>query len=81
MDRITVIVHDFDGKTRDIEAPLDISARELIRGLHSALNHTGPCPAALRCENPVVFLTGDRLLSTYGLRNGSNLYFFGDETR
>ena len=79
MERITIIVHDITGCDYDIETPLDITARELIRGLHDGLGHSGPCPKAMRCENPVAFLTGDRLLSSYALREGSRLYFYEGE--
>ena len=80
MERITVIVHDGTDKVYDIEVPLDISARELIVALHSALHHAGACPAAIRCENPIAFLAGDRLLGQFNLRDGSNIYFYGEET-
>lgn len=81
MDHITLIVHDITGCTYDVEAPLDITAEELIVGLHKGLNHYGQVPKAIRSENPTSFLIGDRLLSSYGLRDGSNLYFYGEEDR
>ena len=80
MERVTVIVHDITGCTYDIEVPLDISAQDLIKGLHQGLNHSDTIPKAIRAENPVACLTGDCILSEYGLRDGSNLYFYeGDE--
>ena len=81
MEHITLIVHDITGRVYDIEAPLDISARELITGLHTGLKHFGDCPRAMRAENPVAFLTGDCLLSQYGLRDGTNLYFYDGDDR
>ena len=76
MERITGIVHDYTGCEYDIETPTDITAHELIHGLHEGLGHSGPCPEAMRCENPVAFLAGDRLLSEYSLRDGSRLFFY-----
>ena len=82
MERVTLIVHDITGCTYDIEVPLDISPRELIKGLHIGLNHAGMAPLAIRAENPIAYLTGDSSLSEYGLRDGSNLYFYeGDEQK
>ena len=81
MNRITVIVHDITGCVYDIETPIDISARELIQGLYVGLNHSGSCPNAIRSDNPIAFLTGDRLLSDYCLRDGSNLYFYDEVDR
>lgn len=79
MERITIIVHDITGCAYDVEVPLDITASELIFGLHTGLNHAGECPAALRCENPTAFLTGEKTLSLFGLRDGSNIYYYGDD--
>ena len=79
MDRITVIVNDITGCVYDIEVPVDISAKELIAGLHKGLDHPGSCPKAMRSENPVAFLTGERLLHEYGLRDGSVLHFYEED--
>ena len=76
MEKVTIIVHDITGCVYDIEVSLDITARELIKGLHIGLQHAGSCPEAIRCENPVAFITGDNLLSHYRLRNGSKIYFY-----
>lgn len=81
MDKVTVVVHDITGQVYDMEIPLDITAADLIAGLHAGLKHPGPCPASMRSDNPIAFLTGDRLLSGYGLRDGSNLYFYDGEGR
>ena len=79
MTRVTVIVHDITGRVYDIETPLDIPASDFIKGLHIGLKHAGECPRALRSENPTAFLTGDVPLSSFGLRDGSDIYFFGDD--
>ena len=78
MQRITIVVNDITGCTYDIETPIDISAQELISGLHKGLNHAGSLPKAIRSENPLAFLYGDRLLSDYGLRDGTTIYFYED---
>ena len=79
MARVTVIVHDITGRVYDIETPLDIPASDFIKGLHVGLNHAGEPPRALRSENPTAFLTGEALLSMFGLREGSDIYFYGDD--
>jgi uncharacterized ubiquitin-like protein YukD len=59
----------------EIEIPLDISANELIIGLNEGLSlglDTSDLSLChLKCENPVAFLAGNRLLSDYGLHNGT----------
>lgn len=59
----------------DIEVPLDITAYELFLALNEAfkLNYNIDTKEAcyLCTESPIAFLVGDRLLSDYGLRNGT----------
>lgn len=76
MKKITVVVHDSTGCIFDIQIPLDITADELIAGLHSGLHHPGEFPCAIRSENPIAYLTGDRPLELYDLRNGTELFFY-----
>ena len=63
----------------DIEIPLDITARELVIGLNAAyelgINTTDAKVCYLKAENPIALLRGNKLLSEYGLRNGSTIYF------
>lgn len=63
----------------DIEIPLDITARELVIGLNAAyelgIDTTDAKVCYLKAENPIALLRGNKLLSEYGLRNGSALYF------
>ena len=63
----------------DIEIPLDITARELVIGLNAAyelgLDTTDAKVCYLKAENPIALLRGNKLLSEYGLRNGSAIYF------
>lgn len=59
----------------DLEIPLDISTRDLVIGLNQAF-HLGIDPTDikqcyLKTENPIALLRGNKLLSEYGLRNGS----------
>lgn len=63
----------------DIEIPLDITARELVIGLNAAyelgIDTTDAKVCYLKAENPIALLRGNKLLSDYGLRNGSTIYF------
>lgn len=76
MKGITVIVHDITGCDVDLKIPLNITGRELISALHNGLHHTGACPVAIRAENPFAYITGDRMLNLYDLRNGTELFFY-----
>lgn len=59
----------------DLEIPLDITTRELIVGLNEAfglgIDTSDIKQCYLKAENPIALLRGNRLLSEYGLRNGS----------
>lgn len=59
----------------DIEVPLNITAYDLFVALNEAfkLNYNIDVKEAcyLCTESPITFLVGDRLLSDYGLRNGT----------
>lgn len=63
----------------DLEIPLDISANELVNALNTAYNlgidtaNIKNC--FLQAENPVALLKGNKLLSDYGLRNGTIINF------
>lgn len=74
MATIVAVICDQGGST-DVEIPLDLTVNQLIAALHKSLRRSGPCPVAMRSENPVAFLMGDRPLSAYGLHQGSHLYF------
>ena len=66
-------------KTVDIEVPLNITARELVIGLNHAYNlglDTSDAKVCfLRAENPIALLRGNKLISEYGLHDGSIIYF------
>ena len=59
----------------DLEIPLDITTRELIMGLNQAfdlgIDTSDIKKCYLKAENPIALLRGNKLLSEYGLRNGS----------
>lgn len=59
----------------DLEIPLDITTRELVVGLNEAfdlgIDTSDIKQCYLKTENPIALLRGNKLLSEYGLRNGS----------
>ena len=67
------------GEAYDVEIPLDITAVELITGLNEAFHlemdtlDTSRC--CLKTENPIALLRGNKLLSEYGLHNGTVINF------
>ena len=67
-------IHKINRKV-DIEIPLDITANELVIALNKAydfgIDTDDLSQCFLRSENPVAFLKGNKLLSEYGLRNGT----------
>lgn len=75
-DRIVVVLHMHkQGRTIDLDIPLDISAYELIKGLNDGLKlglDTGDITKChLKTENPIAFLKGNKSIRDYGLRNGT----------
>ncbi len=66
-------------KTVDIEVPLNITARELVIGLNQAydlgLDTSDAKVCYLKAENPIALLRGNKLISEYGLHDGSIIYF------
>ena len=63
----------------DLEIPLNISASDLVYGLdeayHLGIRVKDVKDHYLKAENPVALLKGNRLLSEYGLHNGSVILF------
>ena len=63
----------------DLEIPLDISANDLIVALNNAYNFNIDVSDVKNCylktENPIALLKGNRLLSEYGIRNGTVINF------
>lgn len=66
---------------RDIDIPLDITAKELVTALKSAyelgIDTDDMKSCYLQAENPVALLRGSRTLKEFGIRNGSRIYFTG----
>ena len=63
----------------DLEIPLNISANELVVALNTAyelgIDITDVKNCYLKAENPIALLKGNRLLSEFGVRNGTVIYF------
>ncbi len=59
----------------DLEIPIDITAWELVKGLNQAfdleIDTSDIKQCYLKAENPIALLRGNKLISEYGLRNGS----------
>jgi len=79
-ESVTVIfqVHNRN-QVFDVEIPLNITANELVIGLNAAydlgIDTTNAKNCYLTAENPIALLKGNRLLSEYGLRNGTVIHF------
>ena len=63
----------------DLEIPLDITANELVNALNTAyqlgIDTTDMKNCYLKAENPVALLKGNRMLSEFGVRNGTVINF------
>ncbi|MFS0675151.1 EsaB/YukD family protein [Ornithinibacillus sp. 179-J 7C1 HS] len=61
--------------TVDLEVPLDISANEFVIALNTAydlgIDVSNVKNCYLRAENPIALLKGNKLLSEFGVRNGT----------
>lgn len=59
----------------DIETPLDITANEFVIGLTTAygldINLSDIKQCYLKAENPIALLKGNKLLSEFGVHNGT----------
>nr|WP_297768426.1 EsaB/YukD family protein [uncultured Butyrivibrio sp.] len=59
----------------DLEIPLTITANELIFGLNEGfqlgMNMDNPTECYMKMTNPIALLRGERVLSDFGIRNGS----------
>jgi len=63
-----------EGKTYDLEVPLDISANELCSALYEKylpVQHGDVRRYYLKTERPIALLRGERTLREYGVRHGS----------
>lgn len=63
----------------DLEIPLDISANELVVALNTAydlgIDVSDVKNCYLQAENPIALLKGNKLLSDFGVRNGTIINF------
>lgn len=76
---IVIFTNRQTGETSDLELPLDITANDLIIALNAAyslgidVSDTRQC--FLKSENPIALIKGNRLLSEYGIINGTEIFF------
>lgn len=76
---IVIFTNRQTGETSDLELPLDITANDLIIALNAAyslgidVSDTRKC--FLKSENPIALIKGNRLLSEYGIINGTEIFF------
>lgn len=77
---VSVYIHSRNEKY-ELDIPLDITAYELIIGINEAyhldINTTDVSTCFLKTENPIALIRGNRLLSEYGLRNGTIINIVG----
>lgn len=63
----------------DLEIPLDISANDLVNALNTAydlgIDISDVKNCYLKAENPIALLKGNKLLSEFGVRNGTVINF------
>lgn len=79
-DRVVIIFNYKKANTSmDIEIPLNITATELVVGLNAAydlgIDVSDIKKCYLKSERPIALLKGNKLLSQYGIRNGSIINF------
>ncbi len=79
-DRVVIIFNNKKANTSmDIEIPLNITATELVVGLNAAydlgIDVADIKKCYLKSEKPIALLKGNKLLSQYGIRNGSIINF------
>ncbi len=75
-----VIFKDYaNNRNEDLEVPLNISANELFAALNQAYGmgvaEDDFLRYALKCENPIALLKGEKTLKEYGIRDGSQIMF------
>lgn len=77
MDNRAVVIFKMHKRKADVdlEIPLDITANDLVNALNTAYdlgidtNDVKNC--YLKAENPIALLKGNRLLSEFGVRDGT----------
>ncbi len=77
---IVMICYQADGKCceKDIEVPLEISAKELVVALTQTyaleINTDDYRQCYLRSERPIALLRGEKTLRDFGVRNGTLIH-------
>ncbi len=63
----------------DLDIPLDISANDLVNALNAAydlgIETSDIKNCYLKAERPISLLKGNKELSDFGVRNGTEIYF------
>lgn len=80
MDSIIVVFEkQSTHEKHDLEIPTYIQVSHLLQALdsvyHLGIDFDRPEQLFLRAENPSALLTGEHLISEYGLHNGTRLYY------
>ena len=61
-------------KSVDVKVPLNITANELVTGLNAGIDVAKVQNCYLKAENPIALLKGNRLLSEFGIHNGTVIH-------
>lgn len=63
----------------DVETPLDVTANEFVIALNTAYNLNIDLSDIKKCylkaENPIALLKGNKILSDFGVHNGTIVYY------
>ena len=69
-------------EAHELEIPVSITSNELIKTLNEIYNLKMDLENLFSCylisENPVAFLRGNKLLSEYGIHNGTRIIYKGE---
>lgn len=77
MEKRAIIILNIENRnyTTDLDIPLDITANEFVKALNSMYGLSMDTSDAKRCylksENPIALLKGNKLLSQFGIHNGT----------
>lgn len=78
-DKAIIIMHYADGRTEDLEVPLNITANDFILAvskIYSVELKQNKNYYYLRCDNPKALLRGNKLLGDYSLRDGTEIWLW-----
>lgn len=79
-DRVTIFFENRElNETIELDIPTTITANDLILALNSAYGLGMDTDNIFHCylasENPIAFLRGNKLISDFGIRDGSKVIF------